>query len=205
MVTKVKICGITNLDDALCAAEAGADALGFIFYPKSPRYVTVERVAEVVGRLPPFITPVGVFVNETQAMIEEVIGETRLRAVQLHGDEPPGDYRNWRVPVLKAFRVEECFDVGRLHDYRVDAYLLDTYREGVYGGTGDTFDWGVAVRAKVYGPIILSGGLTPENVEQAVAEVHPYAVDVGSGVECAPGRKDHQKVRMFVRQTKGVT
>ena len=198
-MTKVKICGITNKDDALAAAEFGADALGFVFYPKSPRYIEPERAREIIEELPPFVTSVGVFVNEWKEKVEEIIEVSGIGAVQLHGEESPAYCASFRnVKVIKAFRVSDEFDPERLHDYTVDACLLDAYSKDAYGGTGETFSWEIARRASAYGRIILAGGLTPENVAQAIREAKPYAVDVSSGVERSPGVKDQEKVRAFL-------
>lgn len=199
MIPKVKICGITNRDDALMAAELGADALGFVFYRASPRYVLPERAREIIERLPPFVTTVGVFVNEKKETVEEVIETSGIEAVQLHGEESPAYCASLRgVKVIKAFRVRDEFHPERLGHYEVDAYLLDAYQKGLYGGTGKTFSWEMARRGKEYGRIILAGGLTPENVRQAVEAVQPYAVDVSSSVEQSPGVKDREQVRAFL-------
>lgn len=189
----------------MCAADAGADAVGFIFYPGSPRYVCPAEAGRIVERLPPFVTPVGVFVNSLRANVEGVVRDAGLGAVQLHGDEDPADCIGWRVPVIKAFRVGESFDPALLQDYQAGAYLLDTYRHGTYGGTGLTFDWDVAVVAASFGRVILSGGLSCEVVAEAVGRVHPYAVDVSSGVEVEPGKKDHKKVCSFIKLAKGIS
>lgn len=199
-MVRVKICRTMNLDDALFAAACGADALGFIFYPKAASYVPPERAAEIVRGLPPFVTPVGVFVDEPFDRVAGVAGVVGLRAVQLHGDESPEYCRRFPgVRVIKAFRIGERFGVERLADYEVDAFLLDAYDPNLRGGTGRTFNWDIAVEAKRYGNVILSGGLSPDNVADAIARVAPYAVDVGSGVESAPGQKDREKVAAFIR------
>ena len=201
---KVKVCGITNKDDAWAAVELGADALGFMFYRRSPRYVRPERAREIIERLPPFVTTVGVFVNEEKEKVKEIIEVSGVVAVQLHGEESPAYCASFRnVKVIKAFRVSDDFDPERLGDYEVSAYLLDAYQKDAYGGTGKTFSWEMATRAKRYGRIILAGGLTPENVAQAIREVAPYAVDVSSGVEHAPGVKDREKVRRFLARARG--
>ena len=195
---RVKICGMTNQDDALWAAAHGADALGFIFYSKSPRFIKVDAAREIVSVLPPFVTPVGVFVNEPRDRVEATAREVGLRAVQLHGDESPEACAGFLLPVIKALRVGETFDPSTLEAYPVDTFLLDTDKKGLYGGTGETFDWSIAREAKQYGRIVLSGGLSPENVAEAVRQVQPYAVDCGSGVEADPGKKDCEKVRAFI-------
>lgn len=203
MPTKVKICGITNLDDALFAVEAGADALGFIFFDNSPRNLRPEDAAGIIEKLPPFVTAVGVFVNETPGRIRDIVRSTGLNAVQLHGDESPGFCKGLGLKAIKAFRVRVKDDINRLKGYEVSAFLLDTFKEGVHGGTGETFDWDIAIKAKRFGRIILSGGLTPDNIREAVAKAAPYAVDVSSGVEERPGKKDLKKVRKFIEQVKG--
>lgn len=199
-MVRVKICRTTNLDDALWTVECGADALGFIFYPEAASYIPPERAAEIVRSLPPFVTPVGVFVDEPHDRVAGVAGTVGLRAVQLHGDENPQYCRRFPgLRVIKAFRVWRGFDVKRLADYQADAFLLDAYDPNLKGGTGRTFNWDIAVEARRYGRIILSGGLTPDNVADGIAKVQPYAVDVGSGVEVEPGRKDRDRVAAFIR------
>lgn len=201
-MTRVKICGITRWEDARRAAELGADALGFIFHAASPRYIEPARAAEIAGRLPPFISTVGVFVDAPADEIRSTIDVCRLSAVQLHGRETPDFCRGFSVRVIKAFRVRGARLPAHVADYAVDALLLDTYRAGVPGGTGETFDWEVACEAKRLGPVILAGGLRPENVAAAVKQVRPYAVDVSSGVEVAPGRKDHDRMADFVNRVR---
>ncbi|MBI5894234.1 MAG: phosphoribosylanthranilate isomerase [Deltaproteobacteria bacterium] len=211
---RVKICGITNLEDAIAATEYGADALGFVFYKKSPRCVDVKTVKKIVKALPPFITAVGVFVNETKDKINKIIDETGLNVIQLHGDEPPEFCNGFERKVIKAFKIQGSraaagFSLRQLRNlkvaatqYNVSAYLLDTYQEGIEGGTGRTFNWALAKKAKRFGRIILAGGLTPENVADAVKKVNPYAVDVSSGVEKRPGEKDLKKVKEFIERAK---
>ncbi len=201
-MVRAKICGITNRDDALCAIDNGADALGFIFYEKSLRYIAPEKAGEIVFDLPPFVTPVGVFVNASEREIDIAVKLAGLRAIQLHGDEPPEACLGHAVPVIRALRVGRDFDVQIMRSYLVNTFLLDTERAGSYGGTGKTFDWIKAVEAKGYGRIILSGGLNPDNVQEAIERVGPYAVDTSSGVEAEPGKKDHKKVRDFLARVK---
>ena len=196
-MVRVKICGITNREDARCAVEHGTDALGFIFFPPSPRYIRPEQAREIIRGLPPFVTPVGVFVNEDRERIASVATSTGLRAIQLHGDESPEECRGHAVPVIRALRVGRGFDPAAMEAYPVETFLLDTARPGLYGGTGETFDWTFARAGVAYGRIILSGGINPENVTEAIRSVSPYAVDCGSGVEAEPGRKDHEKVAAF--------
>jgi phosphoribosylanthranilate isomerase len=199
---KVKICGITNLEDALFAAECGADALGFIFYSKSPRSITPDKAASIIAKLPPFITTVGVFVNEVPGQMREILEKTGIKALQLHGEEPPEACGIW-TPVIKSFRVSDFVDLKLLEHYRnASAFLLDTFSRTEYGGTGRIFNWDIAVEAKALGRIILAGGLTPENIGQAVRRVRPYAVDVSSGVEAEKGRKDLKKVKEFIEMAK---
>ena len=196
-MTKVKICGITNLEDALFAADAGADALGFNFYAKSPRFIVPDRAREIILRLLPFVAKVGVFVNEELDRVREIMAYCSLDYAQLHGDETPEQVAALAPRAIKAVRVRSAADVESLSDYRAAAYLLDAYHPTKPGGTGETWDWELVVEARSHGPIILAGGLTPQNVAAAIERIHPYAVDVSSGVEAAPGIKDHQEVQRF--------
>ncbi|MBN2645236.1 MAG: phosphoribosylanthranilate isomerase [Desulfuromonadaceae bacterium] len=203
---RVKICGITKLDDALAAIAAGADALGFVFYARSPRCVEVEQVQRMIAQLPPFVARVGLFVNALPQQVEQTVRACRLDVVQLHGDESPQDCCYEGVQVVKALRVREPGDLQRINDYRehspVCAFLLDAWVADAYGGTGTLGRWDLAAQAACSVPVILAGGLTPDNVAEAVAAVRPYAVDVSSGVECSPGVKDAQKVQLFVARAK---
>jgi phosphoribosylanthranilate isomerase len=205
MTTRIKICGITNLMDALLAEELGAHALGFIFHAASPRAITVARAAAICRALPPFVARVGVFVNALEAEVVRAQRECGLTALQFHGEERPAYCRRFAVPVIKAIRVRDAGSLAVLRDYRVDALLLDTYSEGARGGTGKTFDWGLAVQAKHQAgkPVILSGGLNPDNVGDAIRQVRPYAIDVASGVERAPGKKDPAKLRALMAAVRG--
>lgn len=196
---KVKICGITRLEDALFAAGQGVDALGFVFAPSSPRYIDPDAAGCIVRSLPPFVTPVGVFVDEQREEILRAIAIAGIRCLQLQGDEPPGETEGYPVPVIKGFRVGRTFDPQLLRSYLTAAHLLDAQVAGTHGGTGKTFDWNIAVQAKEHGRIILSGGLTPENVAEAARTVRPYAVDVSSGVESLPGVKDPERILRFIR------
>ncbi len=199
MGVKIKICGITNSADAQLAVELGADALGFIFYPKSPRYVNVTDAANICNVLPPFVAKVGVFVDELEYEIEKALGECLLNALQFHGDEPPGFCQKFAAKSIKAIRMRDDNSLALAAEYDVDALVLDTYTDSERGGTGKTFDWSLAIKAKEIGPpIILSGGLTTVNVQEAIRKVRPYAVDVSSGVEREPGRKDPEKLRRFI-------
>jgi phosphoribosylanthranilate isomerase len=192
---RVKICGITRLEDALAGAEEGASALGFIFVPSSPRYIPPAAAGEIIRMLPPFVTPVGVFVNETRETIASAIAASGVRCVQLHGDELAGETRGYPVPVIKAFRVGEDFDASVIATYELPAYVLDTRVEGLHGGTGTPFDWKRAAEASRYGRIIVGGGITPSNALAAWRTARPYGLDVSSGVESSPGVKDRGKIR----------
>jgi len=193
---RIKICGITNKADAAAAVRAGADALGFIFYTGSPRYVAPERAAEIVAGLPPFVVPVGVFVNAAAGDVDGICEAAGIQVVQLHGDEPPGFCEAMKRPVIKAFRVRDASWKSEAAAYPVGAVLLDTFAADRYGGTGTTFDWRFVEDSPHR--VILSGGLNPDNVAEAVRSVRPYGVDTGSGVEREPGCKDHGKIRDFV-------
>jgi len=203
-MTKIKICGITNRDDALHACGCGADALGFVFYDKSPRCIAPAAAREIIATLPPFVTAVGLFVNEAPRRVRQVADFCGLGVIQLHGDEGPQgcDFAPYRV--VKALRVRDGESLARAGDYRVAALLLDAWVPGTYGGTGHTFNWRLAATVAKERSVILAGGLTPENVAEAVAAVDPYAVDVSSGVEVAPGKKDPEKVAAFIRNAKAV-
>ncbi len=201
-MTKVKICGITTIEDALLAVEAGADALGFVFFGKSPRYVTPERAAKIIAMLPPFVQVVGLFVNASLAVVNATAEQCRLDIVQLHGHETPDFCFGVARRVVKGFRVKNITSLDHMDEYKVAGYLLDAYSPKSFGGTGLTFNWETAQVARKFGPIILAGGLTPDNICQAIEQVRPYAVDVSSGVESTPGRKDPAKVREFIRRAK---
>jgi phosphoribosylanthranilate isomerase len=205
MPVKVKICGITNLPDGMAAAEAGADALGFVFYDQSPRRISVEAAAVLIPQLPPFVMKVGVFVNAPEDVVVRAIRECGLNQLQFHGDEPPEYCLQFGLMSMKAFRIRDATSLQALSRYRTDAWLLDAYAPDKPGGTGATFNWDLALEAQDLGrPIFLAGGLTAENVAEAVRRVRPYGVDVSSGVETAPGNKDHAKVRAFIRAAKAV-
>jgi len=200
MMTRVKICGITSEADALAAVEAGADALGFMFYEASARFIAAREAAAILGALPPFVVRVGVFVNATEERVREVAEECGLDALQFHGDETPEFCARFAGRVIKAFRVRDEESLKGLSAYPVGAWLLDSYVPDQRGGTGALFNWDLALEAKTAGrPVILAGGLTPENVAEAVRRVQPYAVDVSSGVESSPGRKDPAKMRAFIQ------
>lgn len=202
-MTQIKICGITNLNDALMAVEAGADALGFNFVPNTPRYISnADKAAAIIDRLPPFITTVGLFVNADAEEIKAIADLCHLCVIQLHGDESPEFCQALNRRLIKVFRVKDESSLSRLPDYHVSGYLLDTFVKGAMGGTGVAFDWTLAVKAKRYGRIILAGGLNPDNVASAVQHVCPYGVDVSSGVEASPGRKDPAKVKAFIQSVR---
>ena len=199
----VKICGITNSADALAAVEAGADAIGLMFYEPSPRNVSLETAAKIARELPPSIVKVGVFVNATEQIVSQAISECGLNIAQFHGDETPEFCSLFPVMTIKAFRIRDTGSLQAMPDYETDAWLLDAYSPGKPGGTGEKFNWDIAVEAGKLGkPIFLAGGLTAENVAEAIQKVRPYAVDVSSGVESAPGKKDRAKLRAFVTAAK---
>jgi len=190
---------MTSLKDALVAVEGGADAVGFIFYKKSPRSVTMKTVREIVLELPPFVDTVGVFVDETAEQVNKIADYCNLDIIQLHGDESPTYCKKIRRKVIKAFRIKDMQSVKKISNFQVSGFLLDTFSEKLHGGTGKVFDWNLALPAKKFGPVIMAGGLTPNNVQQAVRQIRPYGVDVCSGVESEPGIKDHKKVRAFLK------
>jgi phosphoribosylanthranilate isomerase len=205
MNTWVKICGITNLEDAQTAVDAGADALGFIFYAKSPRKLTIPAVAEIVKHLPPVIMRVGVFVNALKMEVDRAVGECGLSMLQFHGNEPPEYCTQFGLMSMKAFRIKDAESLKGLPNFSTHAWLLDAFSPEVMGGTGETFNWDLAVEARKFGkPIFLAGGLTPENVAEAIYKVRPFGVDVSSGVEKSTGKKDHEKVRAFIKAAKTV-
>lgn len=206
MRTRVKICGFTRADDALEAARLGADAIGLVFYPRSPRNVTIDQAFEIVRCLPAFVTVVGLFVDADRGWIEQVLSRVRIDCLQFHGDEAPEVCRAYRMPYIKAIRMSPDVDLPTLEDRYCDsaALLLDAYHPGVNGGTGNGFDWQRIPRQRSC-PIILAGGLTPENAALAVQQVRPYALDVSSGVEEGKGIKDAQKMAAFIRKTNQAT
>jgi phosphoribosylanthranilate isomerase len=203
MSVKVKICGITNVEDGLAAAEAGADALGFIFYERSPRYVSIEKAGVLIRNLPAEIVKVGVFVDADEEIIFRAIAECGLNLLQFHGAESPEYCVQFGLMSMKAFQVRDAESLSQLADFKTDAWLLDAYSPDKLGGTGERFNWDLAVKAQKLGrPIFLAGGLTADNVAEAVKQVQPYAVDVSSGVEASPGKKDQGKVRAFIQAAK---
>ena len=203
-MTRVKICGITDPDDARDAALLGADAIGLNFYERSPRCIDATRAARIIERLPTFVTAIGVFVNHPDPQgLEDLAVSLGLHAVQLHGNETP-DYCSMiqKVKVIKAFRVDANFRVESLRAYGSQVFLLDSGSGTQFGGTGNVFDWSQAFGANAFGWIVLAGGLNPENVSEAITTLHPYAVDVSSGVESSPGRKDYEKMRRFIESVR---
>ena len=203
MSVRVKICGITNLADAQVAVAAGADALGFNFYEKSPRFIPTAAAAEISRALPPFTLRTGVFVNPAGENVRRAIGECGLNLLQFHGDEPPDFCTQFGLMSIKAFRIRDAGSLNELSKYPTDAWLLDAYVSDTFGGTGEKFNWNLAIETQRAGkPVFLAGGLTPENVAEAVHQVQPFGVDVSSGVESSPGRKDPVKVRAFIKSAK---
>jgi len=190
------------MEDALAAVDYGADALGFVFFPGSPRYVSPETAREITSFLQPFVTTVGVFVNEDEQRIKDIMTFSGIDVLQLHGDETPEMCGVWHR-VVRALRVKDLIDLKPLASCRVSAFLLDTYSSEQFGGTGQIFNWDIAIEAKRFGNIILSGGLNPDNVEKAIKWVKPYGVDVSSGVEAEKGKKDLKKMRLFIERAKG--
>jgi phosphoribosylanthranilate isomerase len=205
-MTVVKICGITNLDDALAAVGAGADALGFNFYKPSPRYITPQAAREIIEQLPETVLKVGVFVNEELEDVRKVAKEAGLRSLQLHGDESPEYCRELAgYSVIKTFAVSDTLDIQAVHEYKVEAIMLDTKHNNLRGGTGQVFDWSIAQQAAPTIPkLFLAGGLSPENVQNAVEIVRPFAVDACSALEDTPGKKNHERVRVFINTVRGV-
>lgn len=200
----VKICGITNKMDAVSAADLGADMLGFVFYGKSKRYVDIDMVREIASELPDRVLKVGVFVDEDADKVREIAGEVPLDALQFHGSETPeycarfsGGYK-----VIKAFRIKDKESLKEISQYGVDMYLLDTYINGAHGGTGEVFDWKIVKDFEFLKPVILSGGLDPDNVARAISELAPYGVDASSGVEISPGRKDRELMKRFITEVR---
>lgn len=203
MMTKVKICGITNLDDALKAVELGADALGFVFYSKSERYIDPQEASEIVSKVPPFVTKVGVFVNEDSDTVRSIKNQTEIDLLQIHGDETPEYCHRLGERMIKAFRIKDSESFKEIANYNTDLVLLDAFSDSEYGGTGDVFHWQLLNKAQLKDKyVILSGGLDNENVSEAIRIVKPYAVDVSSGVEEYPGKKDPGKLKKFIEAVK---
>ncbi|GGB90452.1 N-(5'-phosphoribosyl)anthranilate isomerase [Marinobacterium zhoushanense] len=202
-MTRVKICGITRLEDALCAVEAGADALGFVFYDPSPRAIAVDQAASIIAQLPAFVTTTALFVDPAPELVDRVVQDVQVDLLQFHGKESPEFCQGFARPWIKALRMKPDLDVlqqaQRFHAGR--GILLDAYRPGVPGGTGEAFDWD-RIPVKLASRIILAGGLNPENVAQAVCRVRPFAVDVSGGVEEGPGIKSCRKIKAFIDQVR---
>lgn len=202
---RIKICGMTRLEDALCAAEAGVDALGFIFYAKSPRSIDPEAAQRIIAQLPPFVDAVGVFVDRELQQVEAIVKQCCLNYAQLHGAESPEDCRHLAqiaapCQVLKAIRVGPQTTAAEVAPYQdsIQGFLLDTYQKNAVGGTGETFDWSLVGRLNLMKPFLLAGGLSVDNIRLALEQVLPYGVDTNSGLETAPGIKDHTLIRQFV-------
>ena len=205
-MTRIKICGITNLHDGLVAVAAGADALGFVFVPNTPRFVPKPQVQFIIKQLPPFVTSVGLFLDADLTEIKDAINYCQLNVIQLHGKECPDMCHQLgrQTKVIKSFHVNKESEIWRnqMENYQVDAYLLDTFVPGKVGGTGITFDWRLAEGLDKR--IILAGGLAPDNIGSAVEQVQPYGVDVSSGVETSPGEKNADKIHSFIRQVRQI-
>ena len=201
-MVRVKICGITNADDARLAVEAGADSLGFIFVENTPRFIAPAPAAAIIRDLPPFVTPVGVFWDPPAGHVMAVAEQCGLRVLQFHGDESPEALADYRLPIIKTIKLAVAADLARMDGYRVAAFLLDSPARWSEGERREPIEWALARQAAVRGPIILSAGLTAENVREAIRVARPYAVDVNSGVEAEPGRKDPDKVRRFIANAK---
>lgn len=199
---KVKICGITNLEDALLCESLGADALGFIFYENSKRFVKSEVVKEIVKHLSPFTSNVGVFVNANSDLINAISKSVGLNLIQLHGDETPSQIDELNLPVIKAFRINDQFDFKVLEHYKNCYYMFDTFSSAELGGTGKTFNWNL-IPDELKGKIILSGGISSANINKIIKEVKPLAVDISSSLETYPGKKDEKKVKEFFKNLKG--
>ncbi|MGA2505988.1 MAG: phosphoribosylanthranilate isomerase [Chitinispirillaceae bacterium] len=200
MSVRIKICGITRYEDAKVAESLGVDALGFIFYPKSPRYIAPEDAALIIRQLPPFVSRVGVFVDEEMDKVVAVARATGIDTIQLHGTESPRYCSKLPLPVIKAFSIEPASDLSLLQQYRVAGLLLDTWSSIRRGGTGKVFDWSIARKACIkYDRVILAGGLNPTNLEEALETVQPYGIDISSGVEIKPGIKNPRKMRDAVQ------
>lgn len=202
MRTRVKICGITRLEDGLAAAAAGADALGFVFYDKSPRAIDVERAKAICAALPPFVTKVGLFVNASQEFVGSVLASVPLDLLQFHGDEHEDYCRGFARPYLKALRMKPGIDLAATAKAfsSAQALLVDAWHDEKYGGTGASFDWSLLGKAVDAARLVLAGGLTPANVAEAIRQVRPWAVDVSSGVESAPGIKDKDRIVRFISE-----
>ena len=203
-MVRIKICGITNLDDAMAAAELGADAIGFNFFPESPRYITPEKAAEIIYQLPPLIMAVGIFVNESEERVRDIDSRTGIQVLQFHGDESPEYCERFERRVIKAFRVKDRESLHSILHYKVSAILLDSHTDSLRGGTGVPFDWGLAKDAALSRRVVLAGGLTADNVGEAIKRVRPYGVDVAGGVEKEKGIKDFGTMKKFIAEVRKV-
>lgn len=203
--TRIKICGITRPDDAIAAAAAGADAIGLVFFPPSPRAVTIEQAREIAAALPPFVTRVALFVDADHDSVAEALASVPIDLLQFHGDEPAADCESYGLPYIKAARVQPGFELERFSSRYTGAcgILVDTYQAGVQGGTGEVFDWSL-IPVRRSKPLILAGGLTPDNVAAAVRRIRPFGVDVSGGVESAKGIKDADRIAAFIREVENV-
>ena len=196
---RIKICGITNLADALLCQSLGVDAIGFIFYPGSKRYVPPEQVEEIVTQVSPLLLKIGVFVNEQAETVNQIIRTCRLHGAQLHGDESPQFIQEIRYPVIKAFRIDNQFNFSVINAYKNCSFLLDTYSADVYGGSGESFNWN-CIPAELRPTCMLAGGISAANIQQVFQKVNPAGVDLSSAVESTPGRKDPEKLKAFFKQ-----
>ena len=199
----IKICGITNVKDAMFSAKSGVSAIGMIFCKKSPRYVSMDKAIEISSKIHPSIARVGVFVDEDEENIKYLIKKIPLSMLQLHGSESPNYCMKFSIPVIKAFRIKDKNSLSSINDYKVYGYLFDKFSQHLFGGTGKTFDWSILNR-DFKSPFILSGGLNPENIIKAVSTVHPAALDINSGVEKSPGVKDHEKIKSMISILKNI-
>ncbi|HJP94330.1 MAG TPA: phosphoribosylanthranilate isomerase [Pyrinomonadaceae bacterium] len=206
-MTLIKICGITNIDDANAAIDAGADVLGFNFYRPSPRYITPQNAREIIEQLPTSVLTIGVFVNEEPESLKRIVSESGIKALQLHGDESPEYCRELAADhfVIKTLAVSQSFDREMVHAYEVAAIMLDTRDNNLRGGTGRVFDWSIAQQVNQFVPkLFLAGGLSPENIAEAIAVVRPYAVDACSALEDSPGKKNPERMRRFIKMAQSI-
>ncbi len=198
-MVRIKICGITNIEDAMLSVDLGANALGFVFYKESKRYIKPENAQSIISKLPPFVTTVGVFANQKLEEIKKIKEKVGFDVFQLHGDESPDFCKKVEGKIIKAIRVKDSVDPKEVESYPTQAILFDNYSTEAYGGTGETFGWEILRGFDTSKKIILSGGLTPENVARAIRIVNPYAVDVSTGVEENPGKKNPEKLKRFIK------
>jgi len=206
-MTRIKICGITNKTDAIGAASLEVDMMGFVFYKKSKRYVEPAVVEDIINELPPYIGRVGVFVDEDKGNVLRIAVDAGLDILQFHGNETPEyckDFCN-KYKTIKAFRIKDEKDLEKVNSYETDFYMFDTYKSDSIGGTGEIFDWNILKDFEILKPVFISGGLTPDNVGRAIRELSPYGVDVSTGVEASPGRKDITKIKRFVENVRKVS